>query len=173
MFSDDFSDSNLDEYQVVVNDTRATPNWRVENGKLVQDAGNDHNFLLVKDKQLVTQVIENDLIMLSPNGYGGVVVWYHDMNNWVSVFMYPLLQNIGVYSNVNGLKTVTYYSANSSYDTLYRFKVAADSNTGTITVFVDDSQKVTHTASSIYRTGLTGVSSGNSGASFDNLLITP
>ena len=172
-FTDDFSASNLDKYLVVQNDTRVAPNWRVENGKLIQDAGADHHFLLVKDKQAATQVVETDLSLSAGAGYGGVVVWYHDINNWVSVYMYTNVNQVYVYSKINGIFAATSYPVTSLSNTLYHFKVDADSVTGTISVFVNDSLKVTHTVNSIYRTGLSGLTCGNGGATFDNLSITP
>jgi hypothetical protein len=121
--------------------------------------------------------VETDLTLLATGayggGYGGIVVWYHDANNWISVFLYPYLQKIGVYSNINGSKTENYYPFSSLAQTAYHLKVAANSDTGVITVFVDDSQEVVHTTNSIYRTGLSGVNCGNAGAIFDNLSITP
>jgi formylglycine-generating enzyme required for sulfatase activity/N-acetylneuraminic acid mutarotase len=175
IYSDDFSNgNNLDDYQIVVNDTRMTPNWRIENGKLTQDAGNDHNFLLIKDMQHSNQVISTDVSTHDTGGYGGVVFWYHDAANWASVYLYPAdQQTISVYSSVNGTIAQKRYPFTCANNTVYRLQVLADSDAGKVTVFVNGSQQFEHTITATYRSGLTGLNSGNAGATFDNFSISP
>lgn len=97
IFQDDFNDANADGWQFTfAHDPRHLPpntyvygNWRVENGELVQDDGTDHQIALVEGLSLTDQVIEAKVKCNPDAGYAGVMVWYHDVNNWVNVFIYP------------------------------------------------------------------------------------
>jgi hypothetical protein len=51
-------------------------------------------------------------------------------------------------------------------------RVDANSATGELRFYIDDIYLFTHDASTPYRTGLSGVNSGNSGVYFDNFTLT-
>ncbi len=65
------------------------------------------------------------------------------------------------------------YSHTSSYDTWYNLRVDADSINEKLSIYLDDTYLFTYNTSTPYRTGLSGLSSGNDGAYFDNFQITP
>lgn len=166
-FVDDFNDGNADGWTYVNGG-----NWRVENGMLAQDQGGDWYKALVGGLQISSQSIETKIYLGSPNwptwgGYGGVTLWYQDANNWIDVEVYPWAGAIYVNELIDG--SVTGYTYSPMYygnHTWYNLKVNADSITGNIDVYIDNTYLFTHEASTQYRTGLSGVNSGNAGAYF-------
>src|SRR5688572_11901087 len=90
-FSDNFNDGNAEGWWLGY--SQHTPwvsgNWRVETGTLVQDQGADGFFAFVNNLQASSQMLETQLKLNGPSGYGGLAFWYQDNNNWVNVRLYP------------------------------------------------------------------------------------
>ena len=89
-FSDGFNDGNADGWIFATRDLRVpdkTGNWRVEDGKLVQDDGGDERLALVENLYLSNQSISTLQQVAYYNGYSGLTLWYQDTNNYVAVFL--------------------------------------------------------------------------------------
>ena len=86
--------------------------------------------------------------------------------------MYPK-NHIFVSINVDGHGTSFDYPYASLENTWYNLRVDANSINGELAVYVNDTYLITYTASTPYRTGQSGVFSGNSGAYFDDFSIVP
>ncbi len=166
---DDFNDGNADGWTFLEFDPRGPGDWRVENQALVNNASTDWNMGLVDDLFLSDQVIETQL---KTSGYAGVTLWFHDENNWVSAFIYPFSTGLRVLEMVDGSSTPFLYEHRTGADIWYDLRVEADSNTGELAIYLDDDYILTHQTSSLYRSGQSGVWSGNAPAYFDNFRVT-
>ena len=74
---------------------------------------------------------------------------------------------------IDGAGSDFYYGSRTVHNTWYDLSVDADSASGELGIYLDDTYIFSYYASTPYRTGLSGVSSGNGGAYFDNFQITP
>ena len=92
--------------------------------------------------------------------------------NYVSIAVYPFSAGIAIWEKVDGTTTSVYYGHRTSHNTWYNLSVDADSASGEISIYIDGTYVSTYTASTPYRTGLSGVTSGNGGAYFDNFELT-
>jgi hypothetical protein len=167
-FFDDFSDGNTDGwvFPYYPSQSQGPGQWSVENGKLVQWYAGDGNRALVNNLLLSNQVIE---VQRNTTGYAGVVFWHQD-DHWVAVNL--ALQSgicIGEFFNGNVHDTCYNYYIDAKW---YDLKVDADSVSGDLAVYLDGVYLFTHHTSNPYRTGLSGVWSGNGIGYFDNFRLT-
>ena len=165
-----FDDGNTDGWTFREFDPRGPGEWSVENQVLVNNASTDWNMGLLDDLFLSDQVIETQL--KTSSGYAGVSLWFHDENNWVSAFIYPFSTGLQIQEMVDGISTPFLYDHRTGNDTWYDFRVEADSGTGELAIYLDNDYLLTHQTSSLYRSGQSGVWSGNAPAYFDNFRVT-
>jgi hypothetical protein len=165
---DNFNDGNTDGWVFPFNPntTQFPGSWDVENQRLVQHLTSDHNAGLLNNLVFTDQVIQTEVKTL---GYGGVVLW-HQNDDWVSVVVYPAWTGVVVFEVLNGQWTTTPYNHHTASD-WYDLKVAANSATGELAVYLDGVYLFTHTTS-VPGFGLSGVISGNEVGYFDNFRLT-
>jgi hypothetical protein len=173
-FADNFNDGNANGwvFPYYPDQSQSEGKWSVENGTLVQQNGSDNNRALVDNLLVSDQVIETQLSTL---GYAGVVVWHSD-NHWVAIM---LNSSAGIWINefFNGKGTTYYYDqywiARLQW---YDLRVEANSTTGVLTVDVTGYNNTdisfTHSVSNPYRSGTSGLWSGNEVGYFDNFSLT-
>lgn len=175
-FFDDFDDGNADGWVFPYNSSQTQfPGgvWSVEDGTLVQHTGTDGNNGLVDNLVISDQVIEAQMHTV---GYAGVVLWYqqvdNDWANFVAVF-HNYQTGMWVGEMIDGhAYGYSYGGPWIGSDTWYDLRVEADSATGNLTVDLDGVSLFTHVARTPYRTGLSGVYSGNEHGYFDNFRVT-
>jgi hypothetical protein len=172
VFFDNFNDGNLDGWSSVSGSGGYYGNWRVENGILVEDQPGDGYVLQVNNFQCSDQVIETQLLLQSPAGYGGFAIWQQALNTLVAIRAYPGYGQIWVHEISNGTGNLYKYSSDFEYITWGYLKVNSHSANGDLEVYVDGKYLFTHTVSTDYRTGLSGLFCGNTGGSFDNFRLT-
>jgi len=179
IFFDDFNDGNSDGWVFPFNQgqSQGPGQWSVENGTLAQRYFGDNNNGLVDNLVLSDQVIEAQV--RTTRGYAGFALWYQQVDdawaNYVAISNWST-GNARVVEYTDGQASVYYYPAPGFDDTNWRFydwRVEADSATGALTVFLDDTYIFTHTVTTSYRTGLSGVYSGNEHGYFDNFRVSP
>ena len=174
-FFDDFNDGNPDGWWLgySLEHPWVFGNWRVEDGRFVQDANGDSFASLVENNQYSSQIIETQIGLYSNVGYGGVVLWFKDVSNWVVVHLYPAYQRFTVWQSVDGTWTQTTYPyvPSSVYPTSDSLKVEANSVSGDLAVYLNNNHLFTHTVTTPNRTGQSGVLNGNNGGYFDNFSI--
>jgi len=168
-FTDNFNDGNADGWWIAPNALGDYGDWRVENGALVQHSRGDHYKALVDNLPIADQVIGVEVATL---GYGGVVLWFQNEGRWISVVTYPAWDGIAVLEVIDGVGTLVPYAYPTNAKFGYTLRVDADSTTGQLAVYLDDSYKFTYYASTQYRSGLSGVFSGNEVGYFDNFRLT-
>jgi hypothetical protein len=168
-FSDNFDDGNSDGWVFPYdNNTTQFPGlWSVEDGTLVQHYSSDHNAALVDNLLISDQVIE---AQVRAEGYGGVVLWHQD-DSWISVIVYPAWTGIVVCEYINGGIPLKTYEHRTETFNWYDLRVDADSSTGELEIYLDDTYIDSYFAS-IPRSGLSGVISGNAVGYFDNFRLT-
>ncbi len=166
---DGFDDGNADGWTFLEFDRRGPGEWSVENQVLVNNASTDWNMGLLDDVFVSDQVIETQL---KTTGYSGLTLWFHDENNWVSAFIYPFSTGLRIQEMVDGNATPFLYEHRTWNDTWYDFRVEADSQTGELAIYLNNDYILTHQTSSLYRSGQSGVWSGNNPAYFDNFRVT-
>lgn len=174
-FFDNFNDGNADGWWLgYSHHTGVAGNWRVEDGILLQDQGGDGFIALVENLPISNQSIETQLMHKGYSGYGGVTIWYQDRYNWIAVRIYPAADGVWVNESINGGGTESYYPhLFSVYEAIwYNLRVDVDSANGKLAVYLDDTYLFTYDANTPYRTGLSGLFSGNTGAYFDNFSLT-
>jgi hypothetical protein len=169
MIFDNFNDGNAYGWRVVPNDLGDYGDWRVENKALVQHSRGDHYKALVDNLLISDQEIEVEVATL---GYGGVVLWFQNEERWISVVTYPAWDGIAVYEVIDGVGTLEPYLYPTNAKFGYKLTVDADSTTGQLAIYLDDSYKFTYNASTQYRSGSSGVFSGNEVGYFDNFRLT-
>ncbi len=174
-FFDNFDDGNADGWWLGY--SQHTPwtngNWRVENGVLMQDQSGDQFNALVENIQVSNQIIETQLLVNSPSGYGGITIWFQNDNNWVNVLIYPAANEVWVIERIDSANNLFRYPyASGANNTLYDLKVDADSTGGGLAVYINDVYLFTHTTITPYRNGQSGVNNGNAGGYFDNFNFT-
>lgn len=175
IFFDDFNDGNTDGWWLGY--SLKTPsfygNWRVEDGTLIQDTGGDGVIALIQNHIFSDQTIETKLKLNGPSGYGGLILWSQDNNNWTHVIIYPAAGFVEVSAHVNGTTFGFQYPYPSlANDTWYDLKVVADSTNGNLDVYLDGNYLFTHTVTTPNRTGQSGVMNGNAGGAFDDFKLT-
>jgi hypothetical protein len=182
---DNFNDGNADGWWLTAPNYPNNPttgNWRIQNQMLLEDYNSDQLKALVRDYQFSSQIIETRLSLNGDgtNGYGGVTLWYQDVNNWIDVEVYPklaLADTIGaivVVEVVSGeARRVSPVSYNLSEYTWYLLKVVADGQTGNLDIFLDNNFLFTYDSMrpGSY-SGLSGLNAGNGGGSFDDFRTT-
>ena len=170
IFFDNFDDGNADGWVFVEFDPRGPGEWSVENQILLNNAPTDWNMGLVEDLFLSDQVVETQL---KSAGYAGITFWFHDEKNWASAFINPFSSGLQIQEMVDGDSTRFFlYEHRTWGDTWYDFRVEADSKTGELAIYLDNDYILTHQTSSLYRSGLSGVWSGNAPAYFDNFQLS-
>ena len=88
-FLDNFNDGNADGWDLsqTVNPSLNIGNWRVVDGKLVQDTGYD-GVLALLPNQYSDQTDETLLKVYGVSGATGFVIWYKDKTNFVSIILW-------------------------------------------------------------------------------------
>ena len=172
VFFDDFDDGNTDGWWLgyALKD-HLWGNWRVEDGTLVQDTGDDGVLALIENHQFSSQTIETRLKVNGPSGGNGVILWYQNDNN----FVYVVVSGNGVEISENNNGTWSVYShpyPSFAFGTWYDLKVFADSISGNLDVYLDGNYLVTRTMNTPIRIGQTGVVNGNAGGAFDDFKLT-
>lgn len=167
---DDFNDGNADGWTFLEFDPRGPGEWSVENQMLVNYATTDWNVGLVDDLFVSDQVVETQL--KTSGGYAGVTLWFHDENNWASAYVYPFSTGLRIQEMVDGNPTPFLYEHRTRNDTWYDFRVEAYSGTGELAIYLDGDYILTHQTNSLYRSGQSGVWSGNAPAYFDNFRVS-
>jgi len=121
--------------------------------------------LLISD-----QVIEAQMRTI---GYAGVVLWYQENHNsWVAIY-HNYQTGMWVVELIDGIgHGYSYGGPSIGSTTWYDLRVDADSVTGDLKVYLDDVYLFTHRTSNPYRTGLSGLWSGNAVGYFDNFSLT-
>jgi hypothetical protein len=174
-FFDDFNDGNADGWVFPYNSdlSQGPGDWSVENGTLVQRYSGDHNAGLVDNLLISDQVIE---AQVRTGGYSGVVLWYQQVNDNVANYVavsHNFQTAMWVFEVIDGnMYSYPYGGPWIGSDTWFDLKVDADSTTGELAVYLDDVLLFTHLANTTYRTGMSGVYSGNAVGYFDNLRIS-
>jgi hypothetical protein len=175
-FSDNFDDGNADGWIFPYNYEQTQGgevDWSVENGILVQHLGSDNNTGLVDNLIVAGQTIEAQMHTV---GYAGVVIWYQQVDNeWANYVAIAHNYQVGMWiiEMINGTEyTYSYGGPWIGGDVHYDLRVEADSRTGKLKVYVDGVYLFTHVVGTQYRTGLSGVFSGNEHGYFDNFALT-
>lgn len=175
-FFDDFNDGNAEGWWLgySLEHPWVLGNWRVEEERLVQDANGDSFAALIDNNQYSSQIIETQIGLYGNVGYGGVVLWFQDVSNWVVVHLSPAYQLVTVWQSVGGAWTQTTYPyvPSSAYPTLDSLKIEANSVSGNLAVYLNNSYLFTHTVTTTNRTGQSGVLNGNNGGYFDNFTVS-
>ena len=174
-FSDTFNDGDAQGWWLgyPVANPANMGNWRVEDGKLIQDTGYDGVVATVEDHQLTNQIVGTRLRVNGPSGGAGILLWFTDANNWVHVNVAPANNWLEVGQNINGDATSFHHPFPTlENDTWYNLKVIANSESGGLEVYLDGTYQFTHTVTTPNKIGQTGVITGNAGGSFDNFRLT-
>ena len=170
IFFDYFDDGNADGwvFPFYPTNSQGPGSWSVESGMLVQNAANDHHQGLVDNLLISNQVVE---VQVFTGGYGGVVLWSQNAERWISVTVYPLWTGIVINEVIDGSWFTLPYEYRTS-DRWYNLKVDADSATGELAIYLDDTYIFTYFSTTPYRSGSSGVISGNTVGYFDNFSVT-
>lgn len=169
VFDDDFDDGNTDGWVFLPNSKYGTePNWLVENQTLAQLSLWDHNPGLVEGLLVGNQTAETDVWLSGPGDYGGLTLWYHDDDNRVEVGLYPAAGGLRVWEWVAGQHIDISYSLDFRERTWHRLRVEANSRSGRINIYVNDTYWGSYKAASLRRAGLSGLFGGNNGGHYDN-----
>jgi uncharacterized coiled-coil protein SlyX len=163
--SDDFNDGDTDGWQLLIG------NWRVENGTFVQDLGGDNRIALIENRVFSSQIVEAEAKFNDPSGYGGIILWFQDINNLIKVRIYPAVSRIYINEYVDSIENSSWYSYPSSNNMWVNLKVEANNKTGALDIYANDDHIFTYNVTSIKRTGKTGLFNGNAGGYFDNFSI--
>ena len=172
-FSDNFNDGNADGWWLGYQ--QGAPwkpgNWRVEDGMLVQDDGGDNFIATYEGLQLSSQKVQADFSFKNASGYGGLILWYKNDDNWVYVRLYPGVQGLWFSEDINGEDTNTFYTYIAPDTTWYTIKVKANKS-GILDVYVNGSYILSHQTQTSDRYGKSGVFNGNAGGYIDNFSLT-
>ena len=164
-FSDNFNDGNANGWVFPRGE------WSVENETLVQRSFGDGNKALVDNLLISNQVIETQL---SSAGYSGVVFWHQD-DHWVAINL-ACQSGIAITQFFDGNYYQYVYSKYYIDARRYDVRVDADSSSGELDIYVNDYINdpliFTYQTSTPYRTGLSGLWSGNEVGYFDNFRLT-
>jgi hypothetical protein len=175
-FFDDFNDGNADGWWLGYSHTARWiwGNWRVENGTLAQDEGHDFVIALVENLSISGQSTEVQTKVNGPSGGTGIVIWYHDVDNYILVDLVPVHGYIAMGEIIDNVETdmVPFPYNTLLHDTWYTLKVDADSTTGELRVSLDGEYLFTFYSTTPHRLGLSGVVTGNAGGYFDNFRLT-
>jgi hypothetical protein len=168
LFSDNFNDGDASGWVITHG------SWHVENGTFIEDTDVDHSIALVQGLVLSTQGIQADLWIRGHGGYGGLTLWWQDANNWTAVRIYPALGQVWIDEYVNGVEIVTRYSSPvaEAVDTWHQLAVQADGATGLLSVSLDNLFFFTGPTTTLTRSGLSGLFSGNTSGFADNFQLT-
>ncbi len=176
IFFDDFNDGDACGWTFREFDSRGHSDWSVENGVLQQEFFGDSNTALVDNLLISDQVIEAEMLTY---GYVGVSLWYNQLDDYLANHV-GIAYNEGaggwyVGESQDGEHQLTFYGVGPeriANGTWFDLRVEADSLLGTLTVYLNDDLALTHQVSTSYRTGLSGVFSGNEVGYFDNFRVT-
>jgi hypothetical protein len=167
IFFDNFNDGNTDGWVL-----SQKGNWKILDEKLAQvdqPSGEDWVMGLVENLVISDQIIE---VEVSTVGYGGIVFWYQDKWNYVGIVVYPYSSGLYLLEKYNGVETVYHYGFRTWHTWWYDLKVDVNSVTGQLDIYIDGTFIFTYQATTQNRTGQSGVTFGNGGASFDDFKIT-
>jgi hypothetical protein len=89
----------------------------------------------------------------------------------VEAGLYPAAHRLIVVEFFEGQTIETYHSLDFAERTWYRLRVEANSKSGRIDIYVDDTFLASHKPESLRRAGLSGLFGGNSGGNFDNYTL--
>jgi len=167
-FFDDFDDGNIDEWTTVIG------NWRAEDNMLKQDLPGDNRISLLKNLSLSNQTIELMALFHDYAGNGGPVIWYQDFDNYTAIIIYPAggpTARIRIKERIDGVSHIYNYSYPFINGAWYKIGINANSGTGKIELFIDNTYLFTHEVTTTNRTGSSGLISGNSGGYFDDFKL--
>ena len=168
-FDDDFDDGNTDGWILLADSKCGTePNWVVENQTLAQTCLYDHNPALVEDALVGNQTAETDVWLSGPGDYGGLTLWYQDDDNRVEVGIYPAAGGLRVWEWVAGEFIDISYSLDFRERVWHRLRIEANSKSGRINIYVNDTFWASYKAESLRRVGLSGLFGGNNGGHYDD-----
>jgi hypothetical protein len=173
-FFDNFNDGNTNGWLLgnAIGFPSHSGNWRVEEGKLVQDTGYDGVVALIENLQFSTQTVETNVKLFGPSGGGGIAVWFKDTNNALYVTLANETLGVGQVTNGTWDNFSFPVSYNINENKFANLRVEGNSNTGDIKVYLDNEYKFTYHATTPNRLGQSGVITGNAGASFDDFRIS-
>lgn len=173
--SDNFDDGNADGWSF--DSAPAYPyspgNWRVEDGKLVQDSGYDAVMALYEGLEPTTQEIQATFSNFNDSGYGGIVLWYKDSDNYVLVRMYKGVDGLWVSEEIDGNYEDVFYTYPYPFEPWYTpntLKVIAN-NSGNLAIWIDGNFARDHQVQTTERIGRSGVFNGNSGGTIDDFIL--
>lgn len=172
---DNFEDGNADGWWLGY--SQHTPwvpgNWRVESGELVQDMAGDDFIALFNSDNLSDQIIEADIKLKGPSGYGGVTIWFQNDSNYLNVYIYPAAGEVWVSEKIDGSGNLTRYPfVLTQSNEFHNLRVETNNENGTLDVYIDDVFIFTHTIITSNRDGKSGLNNGNAGGYFDNFMIS-
>ena len=178
MIFDVFNDGDADGWVFPYNSalSQGPGIWSVENGELVQWYSGDGNSGLVDNLLIGDQAIE---VQARTNGYAGVVLWYQQVDdtwaNYVAVD-YNVQTGLAVRELIDG-QADRYIYGGSWIGNDFDLRVEADSATGELKVSIysntiSRNDTFTYSVDTTYRTGLSGVFSGNAVGYFDDFRLT-
>jgi hypothetical protein len=168
-FSDSFSDSNAAGWIFPSYPSQVPGSWSVEGGTLVQHSAGDWYRALVDNLLISDQVAE---VRVSSGGYGGIVLWSQNAGTFLSVVVYPAWSGMAVYEVFDGVSSLRDYGPRTNAGSWYDLRVEASSSTGQLAVYLDNTYAFTYTASTPYRTGSSGLFTGNAVTHFDDFSLT-
>lgn len=183
IMTDDFNDGVTDGWWLTAPSypdySYGTGNWRIQNQMMTEDDARGDQFkALVTGHQFTSQYVETRLLLNGggTNGYGGVTLWYQDVNSWIDVIAYPVIHSIGIIEVATGLpkQTVYYdYNVNLSEGSWHFLKVVADSQNGSLAIYLDNNFILQYGSmrSGLY-SGLSGLNAGNGGGFFDDFRVS-
>jgi hypothetical protein len=174
-FHDNFHKGDTDGWIFVSRDGRVTDpdmSWSVEDGRLLEDSGYDAQMALVENISFKSQTLVVQADILGSSGWGGIILWYKDLDNFIDIGSYANGAAIYVGEYFNGIAYGAAYTNTSGELPLSGFRADANSETGNIDFYVGGVYVFTYTAHTNSRTGLSGLIAGNDGAYFDNFEVT-
>jgi hypothetical protein len=171
-FFDDFEDGTLDGYTFI------NGNWFIEDGVLKQQSWQG-TVALVNGQEYTDQIIEADINNEGDYCSSGYMFWFIDPGNSISILVDTFFDNIRVIEKIGWSTTDYVYHLDVNNRQWYDFRLNADSTTGKIDIYLDDTYLLTHNSQIVQRMGSSGFITGcnflspNPVIFFDNFSITP
>lgn len=137
--------------------TSISGNWVIQDETLIQDGTGD-GMLLLNDISSLNQTIEVRF-KVADSGYVGIILWYIDASNFITVRAYPSISRIFVEETVNGIYSYEEYFRRFNINAWNIFKVVVAQ--GEIKVFINNSSNINYSVRAVSQ-GLNGLlSNGN------------
>jgi hypothetical protein len=168
LVSDNFNDGNANGWELLAGARGLPASWSVENGNLVQRGTDDYIMALVRNRIIADQSIE---VQASTLGYAGVVLWRQDSSNFISVSINPVSTGLMVIEAFDGQLNEVRYESRTNMLQAYDLRVDADSETGQLAIYLNDTYIFTYDSSTPHRMGLSGLFAGNEVGYFDDFRV--